>query len=611
EIAAAEGLPFALHALPGDAAVPDVTVGDGASVSVRIDDVALCPRYLGLVIRGVRVGPSPAWLASRLRVLGLRPISKVVDATNWVLHELGQPMHAFDLDRLGNEVVVRRARPGERITTLDGQDRALAGGMLVIADANRPVAIAGVMGGADTEVTDDTVDILLECALFEAKSVRGTRRALGLSTDASYRFERGVNPDAMMQALERAAGIIVRVAGGTVEPVVAAAGPGMPQPAPVRLRLARVEQVLGERFDAAAAAAYLRPLGFDVVAGTDDNIALHVPGHRRYDVSREEDLVEEIARRHGYDTFPDELRPYRPSAVPTHPLFLLEDRLRTLLVGRGFMEAHTAAFGPAADGDVELMLPLAATESRLRGSLLPGLVRRVESNFARGARSIRLFEIGTAFARGDGDLPRETTRLAIVFTGLREPPHWSTAESVFDVWDLKGLAADIGAALGLTLAPADDGNPFDPGVAFSFAHGDSTAGHAGRVRAAAIDAPAWADDVWALELVLDDVATNDAIRFRDLPQQPAVERDLALLVRHDMPAGAVLEAIRDAGGPLLETVAPFDLYAGKGVPEDRRSIAVRLRFRAPDRTLTDAEVDTVVRRVLQRLNDDLGVEQRA
>jgi phenylalanyl-tRNA synthetase beta chain len=371
--------------------------GDGGGVSVRIEDPDLCPRYFGLVIRGVQVGPSPEWLASRLRAIGLRPISNVVDATNHVLHELGQPLHAFDLDRLGHSVVVRRARSGERIITLDGVDRTLAADMLVIADDRRPVAIAGVMGGADTEVQDDTTAILLECAHFDPRSVRATRTALGLSTDASYRFERGVDPDGMRLAIQRAAELIVAVAGGTVEAAAAGAGPGLPAVPPVRLRLARVAQVLGEVFTAAQVTDLLLPLGFGVADAEGDSVMVSVPGHRRYDVGREEDLIEEIARRHGYDRFSDEFRPFRPTAVPPHPLFRLEDRLRTLLVGRGCLEARTAAFAPEGDGDIALLLPLAATESRLRRDLLPGLVRRVEYNFARGARSIRLFELGTAF----------------------------------------------------------------------------------------------------------------------------------------------------------------------------------------------------------------------
>jgi phenylalanyl-tRNA synthetase beta chain len=647
EIAAATGLEARLHGLPGAPSLPELAGGNGdatdgaganrarndasgadtadgdpagdaaggAAVAVRIDDEDLCPRYHGLVIRGVRVGPSPEWLATRLRAIGLRPISNVVDATNFVLHELGQPLHAFDLDRLGGEVVVRRARAGERITTLDGVDRALAADMLVIADGARPVAIAGVMGGADTEVHADTRDLLLECALFDPASVRATRRAFGLSTDASYRFERGVDPDGMLRAVRRAAELIVAVAGGHVEGAPSVTGPGLPATAPVRLRPGRVAQVLGEPFSGEAVAGLLRPLGFDVAVEVDA-VVVGVPGHRRYDVSREEDLIEEIARRHGYDAFPEELRPFRPGTVPSHPLFALEDRLRTRLVGRGFMEAHTAAFAPEQDGDVALLLPLAATESRLRRALLPGLVRRMEHNFARGARSIRLFELGTVFALGEvGGLPREATHLAMAFTGLRRPQHWTEGGAPFDVWDLKGIAAEVAAELGLGLEESADDPQLDAGLSFRLVERETNEprGTAGRIRAERIDAPAWADDAWGLEVELraGAVAVAGAVRYRELPAFPGIERDLALLLPESLKSDSVVSAIRAAAGPLLEDVEPFDVYSGAGVPDGSRSVAYRLRFRAADRTLTDAEADDAVRRALQRLNEEMGVTQRA
>jgi phenylalanyl-tRNA synthetase beta chain len=620
EVAATAGLEARLHPLPGGHAVPRLAeVGGGAvraaagDVVVSIEDVALCPRYYGVVIRGLRVGPSPEWLASRLRAVGLRPISNVVDATNYVLHELGQPLHAFDLPRLGGEVVVRTAHAGERITTLDGIERELAAGMLVIADGRRPVAVAGVMGGADTEVHADTTDILLECALFDPRSVRATRRALGLTTDASYRFERGVDPDGLRRAVERAAALIVAVAGGSVQEEVAVAGPGLDAAPRVRLRLARVRQVLGRAFTAEEATALLRPLGF-IVEPAGDDLAVTVPGHRRYDVKGEADLIEEIARHHGYDAFPTELHSFRPSSVPSHPLFHLEGRLRTLLTARGFLEASTAAFVPEADGDVALLLPLAATESRLRRALLPGLVRRVEYNFARGARSIRLFELGTVFAPGGPDgLPRETTHLAVVFTGPRHPPHWSADDSSFDVWDLKGVAEELAAELGLRLEQDAAGPLLDPALSFRLVTCDNDAeiGAAGRIVPDRVDAPAWAGDVWALELALPAALPSGGRRFRPLPAFPGSERDLALVLPASLPASQVGAAIRSSAGPLLEGVAPFDVYAGKGIPDGFRSVAYRLTFRAPDRTLTDAEVDEAVQRTLQQLNDELGVRQRA
>lgn len=620
EVAAAFGHEVRLHELPGAPGIAELVVQDSAAagVEVGVDDVALCPRYFGLVIRGVSIGPSPEWLAARLRAVGLRPISNVVDATNYVLHELGQPLHAFDLDRLGKRVLVRAASAGERITTLDGVDRKLDAGMTVITDGERPVAVAGVMGGADTEVHSGTTDILLECALFDPRSVRATRRALGLNTDASYRFERGVDPDGMLRALHRAVELIVAVAGGTADTNVAAAGRGLPAPASIALRLARVKQVLGTPFNAEQIAVLLEPLGF-AVADEGEAVRVTVPGHRRYDVAIEEDLIEELARRHGYDTFPDELRAFRPGTVPDHPLFALEDRLRTLLVGRGLLEAHTAAFAPESDGDVGLMLPLAATESRLRRALLPGLLRRAEYNFARGARSIRLFEVGTVFAAaGSGKPPHEATHLAIVVTGPRRPPHWSGPDDAFDVWDAKGLAEDVARVLGMSVitpdadGSSDDELPFESGLSFGLNVSDGAPrGRVGRVDARRIDAPAWADDVWGLEVELDTRAATSHNRYVPLPTQPPVERDLALLVPMARTAADVAAAVRESGGALLEHVEPFDVYSGQGVPDGTRSIAWRLRFRAADRTLTDPEVDDVVRRILQRLNDDLGIQQRS
>jgi phenylalanyl-tRNA synthetase beta chain len=621
EIAAATGLDMQLARLPGAAAAPaieaenDAASASAAGVQIQIDDADLCSQYIGVVLRGVRVGPSPEWLASRLRAIGLRPISNVVDATNWVLHELGQPLHAFDLDRLGTQVRIRRARSGERITTLDHVERSLDEGMLVIADGARPVAVAGVMGGADTEVHGGTRDVLLECALFDPKSVRATRRALCLSTDASYRFERGVDPAGLRAAAERAAALIVAVAGGDIEGA-AWARPAASAATTVRLRRSRVEQVLGERFTIDQVRELLAPLGFEAAHEPDeDAIELRVPGHRSYDIAREEDLIEEIARRHGYDAFADELRPFRPSVVPSHPLFALEDRLRELLVARGLLEAHTAAFAPETDGDVALMLPLAATESRLRRALLPGLLRRVDYNYARGARSIRMFEIGTAFAAADdGELPHETTRLGVVLTGHRHPPHWTQADTAaFDVWDVKALAAELARILGLRVEERAAHPLLEDALSFTLftAATGVAVGVAGRVREGAVDSPAWAEPVWAVEVELREEMAPPRGRYAALPVHPAIEWDLALLVPDALSGAAVLDAIRGQAGALLEAAEPFDVYAGPGVPEGTRSVAVRLRFRAPDRTLTDREVADAVKRVLRRLTEDLGVQQRA
>lgn len=601
------------------------TVG---GVRVVLDDSRGCPRYLGAVIRGVRIAPSPNWLAARLRAVGLRPINNVVDATNYILFELGQPLHAFDLERLeGGEVRIRKAAPGEKIKTLDGVERILSEEMTVIADAGRPVAVAGVMGGAESEVTDETRDIFLECALFDPGVTRKTRTALGLSTDASYRFERGVDPEGMELALRRAVDLIVAVAGGEVEPEAVDLYPAPRQAPVVSIRPRQTSRLLGVQFDAAQITGLLQPLGFQVVeapAGVDgssapEGEALHfsVPGYRWYDVSREADLIEEVARRYGYERFPSGLGAFRPGTVPDDPMSALEDRLRTLMVGQGFYEARLAAFVPESDGDVGPLNPLSSAEGRLRRALVPGLLRRVEANFAHGIRSVRLFEIGTIFAPGDSPegTPREETHLAFVLTGPSRPTHWTGQAEPFDLWDLKGVLGNLVRALSddLVLEPgATERTPLAPNRAYRVVNtAGELYGWGGEVEARAVDAPAWADTIFVGEVKLDrELARRPAPRFRPLAAYPAIERDVALLVPDEIPAADVVATIRAAGGALLEDIETFDLYQGTGVPEGSRSIAYRLRFRAPDRTLTDREVDKAVGRVLDRLQEALGVARR-
>lgn len=587
---------------------------------VRLEDTAGCPRYLAAVIRDVKVAPSPAWLASRLRAIGQRPINNVVDVTNWVLHELGQPLHAFDLAKLGGRIVVRRARAGESLVTLDGVTRKLTPDMLVIADESRPVALAGIMGGADTEVTESTTDVLLECALFEPGRIRTGRRRLDLTTDASYRFERGVDPDGMERAVRRAIDLIVATAGGSPEPVVAVAEADRPEPAVITLRRARTEQVLGLPFATDEIVELLAPIGFQPTDVSGDVVAFKVPGHRRYDVSREIDLVEEVARRKGYEAFPAEARGFRPGTVEDHPLSQLEDRLRDRLVARGYLEARSLPLVSEREGAVAVLNPLSSAESRLRAALLPGLLARLETNYNRGVRHVRLFEIGTTFAPVDGEaLPAEATHLAAVLTGGRQPEHWSGPTPMLDLWDLRGLLEELGAELGLELRPGlppvspAPAGLFEPGTEMSLAHvsdGEIVAA-GGQIPADRLDAPPWAEAIFGFELVLRSWMTERRpFVLRPLPEHPPVDRDVAVIVGGDVTAGALLATIRAAGGEHLERVEPFDVYVGPNIPEGARSLAFRLRFRASDRTLTVAEVDRSMDRILKKLKEEHDAERR-
>jgi phenylalanyl-tRNA synthetase beta chain len=519
----------------------------------------------------------------------------------------------------GSAVVVRRARPGEpKFTTLDGAERELTSAMLMICDAEKPVGVAGVMGGLHSEVEPDTTDVLLECALFSPKSIRATRKALGMSTDASYRFERGVDPEGMQLALERCVSLILATAGGTLDGAVLDCATSAFEPQVLELRSARIQRLLGIPFTPDAVRALLMPLGFRFVDGGPSRdpgtLQVRVPGFRSWDVKREVDLIEEVARTHGFDNFPADLGPYRAGTVPDHPLFQLEDALRVTLAGRGLFEAHTPAFALEGEGDVEVSHPLSATERFLRSSLVPGLLRRVEHNFAHGNRDVRLFEIGTAFRRaGAGKPPLETTCLAAALTGLRAPSHWSVEDEPIGVWDLKGLLEDVARRVyggGATVEPGCSEARFDASAAFTVTADGAVVGRGGRVAAGVVDAPVWAGDVWALEVSLPAVPQPAAaVSHRALPSFPPVDRDLALVVPDALSAADLTHAIGVAAGRLLEDVALFDVYAGEGIPAGKRSLAFRLRFRAAERTLKDAEVDKAVKSVLAKL-EELGVEPR-
>ncbi len=597
-----------------------------SGVTIRIDEPEQCHRFLGVIIRGVKVAPSPQWMASRLRAVGQQTINNVVDATNFVMLEMGNPMHAYDLGKLeGSTLIVRRAADGETMQTLDGLEHEFDGEMLLIGDTAVSHDIAGIMGGMHSSVTADTTDILLECALFDPKSIRRTRRALGISTDASYRFERGVDPEGHLPAVLRALEVILATAGGEVDGPILEVLPRPWEASALKLRPARVEHVLGVRFDDAELGALLTPLGFTVQNGTggaegDGELRVIVPGFRSYDVTREIDLIEEVTRAHGYDRFPEDLVAARPTTVEDHPLFQLEDRLRTVLAGEGLFEATNPAFAPEHEGEVELSNPISMEESRLRSALIPGLIRNLEYNFARGARDVRLFELGTVFhADGAGEPPREDLHVALVVTGRRDPEHWSDGGEAIDFSDVKGLAETILAESGwadATVSVSGAGDSprelFVPSWSVALTAGDGARiGAAGQLRAERVDAPAWAGGVWAMELTLPEEPVERATpHYQPLSPFPGVDRDLALLVPYDVPTAAVSDEIRGVGGELLERVTVFDLYRGDGVDEAHRSLAFRLRLQAWDRTLTDKEVDRVVEKVVKRLREGLGVEQR-
>ncbi len=608
ELAASYGVPFRLPVLPGTlpAGLPPVARSAGPArvggIEVAIEPDAGCARFLGAVVRGVTVAPSPPWLRQRVESVGMRSINNVVDATNYVMLELNQPLHAYDLATLrGGRIAARSAAAGEELRTLDGQRRVLAAGMPVIADADGVIGVAGIMGGESTEVAATTTDLFLECAWFDPRRVRSARRALGISTEASYRFERGTDLHAAPDALRRALELLLRVAGGSLDGAPVDVWPEPAHPPRIFLRLGRLAQVLGTELTLHAVERALVAIGATVVAKPDEHrLAVEPPGWRP-DLIGEIDLIEEVARIHGYDAFEDSLRAFRPGLQSDAPTEQVARRVRDGLTGLGLHEAISLAMGPATDGSgVRILNPLSVEHSVLRSALLPGLLRAVRLNWDHQVRDIRLFEIGTTFLPGAvGRAPVETLKVAGVLSGARAPAHWTDGGHPVDLdrWDLKGCFESV---VGLAYPGATmqvEGN----GWVACRADGQVI----GRAEELVGDAPPWAAPLWGFEVELHPVPPP-AITYRPLPVVPAISRDVALLLPDAVNSAAVQSRLAGAS-PLVESVTVLDEFRGAGLPAGVRSVAYRLAFRAADRTLRDTEVDPVMQRVLGTLERELGV----
>ncbi|MEO7986077.1 MAG: phenylalanine--tRNA ligase subunit beta [Gemmatimonadales bacterium] len=611
ELSASYGTPFRLPVIPhtGPIGVPPSrrsgATADAGGIEIVIEDVESCPRFHGGLVRGVRVGPSPEWLRRRLESVGVRSISNVVDATNWVMLELNQPMHAYDAAKIrGGRLIVRRGLAGERLVTLDEVARALTPDMVAIADAEGAIGLGGVMGGAGTEVGHETHDVLLEAAWFDPVRTRATRRSLGMSTEASYRFERGIDRWGGADAMRRCLEIILVTGGGELIEAPVDLAPVSANPPRIFLRPARVAQVLGVELPWEEIERHLVAIGATVVSKPEDGrIAVDAPGWRP-DLEREIDLVEEVARLHGYDAFPSELRPFRAGSLRDAPVEAVATSVRRGMASQGLHEVVSLPLGaPDGDESVRLLNPLSAEDGFLRRRLLPGLVRLVERNWANHVSDVRLFEIGVTFSAAPaGERPAEERRLAAVMTGRREPPHWSgTGNDPFDMWDLKGR---LEAAVALAI----------PGAAIQVeGNGWTVRDGAGRVVGQggplAADAPPWAGPLFGFEVAIDP-APRRPVSFVPLPTTPASERVLALLLPEALAAARVADVIRGASGELLESVTIESDYRGPELPSGSRSVAFRLTFRAPDRTLRDTEIDQAESRLLAVLEDELGIGRR-
>jgi phenylalanyl-tRNA synthetase beta chain len=657
EAAALSGQPFRRQALTILDRQAVEIVPETDFVKIVIDAPDLCPRYSAALIEGLKISPSPFWMQQRLRRAGMRPINNIVDVTNYVMLELGQPLHAFDFDLLreraggGREVsqkptiIMRRSHPGEHLTTLDGVDRALDPEMLMITDTAGTIAVGGVMGGANTEVNEGTVSVLLEAANFNFLSIRRTTGLLKLSSEAGSRFGKRVDPELTVKALARACALLAEVAGGVARPVYGDVYPGKPQPRTVELDPTYVNRLLGAEIPVVEMTQILEALEFRVDGRLVDwetgksnfgqttipayqstNLLVTVPSHRQ-DVSIPADLAEEIGRIYGYDRLTptlleDELPPQRRNVALEG-----EEKARDVLVGAGLDEVITYSMidrrdeakldaDAAALPHVTVLNPLTADRSHLRRTLLPGLLNTARNNL-RFADRVAIFEAGRVFIPQEGEtLPAEPRRLAAVMIGPREAATWLGRDATpLGFFDIKGVAEALVARLRLADVKWERAQhpALHPGRTARLAAGGAEIGLVGELHPqvrAAFDLPE--QPVALLELDLDALLAGwtDAHEMADLSSQPPIYEDLALLVDDAVPAAQVADLIRQAGGKLLTDVRLFDVYRGDRIPAGKKSLAYALTYQATDRTLTDGDTKKLRGKIVARLEREVGAVLR-
>jgi phenylalanyl-tRNA synthetase beta chain len=596
------------------------------TVTVSVDAPELCGRYTAGIVRGVRVGPSPPWVVARLAACGHRSVNNVVDVSNLVMLALGQPVHFFDLAKLaGNAIHVREAESGERLTTLDGLLRSLGPGMIVIADAGGPTALGGVMGGAGSQITDATKDVLIEAAWFSPKAVRHTARGLNLVTDASQRFERGGDPEAPSAAQALAASLLASLAGGAAAPGIVDVRRAPAVTRTLRVRSARATALLGYPVSTAVATKALSEMSLTPSA-QGHVIEVTVPSWR-VDLTREADLVEEIGRHLGYDRIPSTTPREAPRRASASRRAELEEAARDRLAGLGFNEAFNyAMIGPGEDDRFvppgapaapTLVNPIAETLGTLRRSLLPGLLRAADQNLRRGAASVRLFEVGCVFhAKGPGELPDEPSRAGFAWSGTAEPAHWSEASRPVDLWDAAGIVEDI-----LNRAFGDTPLTRRRAEIAAFHPGRAIAWHDGAGRTVAWCGPLHPDDVvrlglpaavWLAEIDLSPAAdlTRAAELYRPVPRVPATWRDLSIVIPPAVDSQSILAVLAGVEPPAPVSMSWIDRYSGSSLPSGHVAMTLRVILQPVDRTLNDAEAEEYRSRLVAALDSVPGVRLR-
>jgi phenylalanyl-tRNA synthetase beta chain len=593
-------------------------------VRVRIADPDLCRRYAARVVADVEVGPSPAWMQQRLLAAGMRPINNLVDVTNYVMLERGQPLHAFDLRRIPDaEITVRRAGTARRFDLLDGSQGELEADDLLITSGGEPVAVAGVMGGVESGVGDDTSIVLLESAWFHPAAVRRTSRRLGLLTESAYRFERQVDIEGVIPAIDRAAALLTRVAGGVAAPGVVDVYPRPHRPAPVSVRVQRVAETLGVGLNRSRIVGALKAMGAAVSPAPGGGLSVEPPSHRP-DLTREVDFVEEVARLVGYEEIPTTLPEASLMAGDEGPVRPVTRALRELLAALGWCEAVPLSFTsesnnriftgltPPTAAAVELLNPLGLDAAQMRRSLLSGLVDGARVNTRQGEQAVALFAIGRVFWRDKGS-DAEGLRLAALLSGELPRRGVGLPAAEIDFFDLKGLVENVLERFAVTVAWQHVGDVplLHPGAGAQLMLGGVRMGLAGGLHPSLQEGWELPRTTWVFELDLDMLLEYPPRRsFRELPRFPAVIRDLAIVAEDGFVAGEVNRFVREWGNEWIETVELFDQYRGAQIPGGKKSLAFSIVYRAADRTLTDEEVNAVHMRLTEDLTRALGVELR-
>ena len=610
--------------------LPEVSVQGGTAdtqdlTSVTIEAPDLCPRYAARVIRGVKIGPSPTWLQRRLETIGVGTINNIVDITNYVLMEYGHPLHAFDYHRLSeNRIVVRRAEPGEKLKTIDAEERELKPDMLVIADAKNPVALAGVMGGFDSEITDETVDVLLESAYFDPPSIRKTSKALGMHTEASHRFERGADPEGVIPAIDRAAQLIVETAGGEICSGIVDVYPGKRNAINIKLRPERANFVLGTEIEHDEIRNILTRLGFAV----SDTFEVTVPTFRP-DVRQEIDLVEEIARVYGFDNIPTTL-PRGDIPIPkVEPKEGLREHVKAYLLQCGLMEAMNYAFyHPDVFDRIRLALtdplrqtvqianPLSEDQSIMRTTLLPSLLANAQRNRNHQISDVQFFECSKVFIPNEtGESPNEPERVAGIISGNLGAGVYGDPLRPADFFDIKGVVEGLLDRCGLSdyTITQTDHPTFHPGRRAEIRIGDNTLCVFGETHPEVLETYDFPHKAYLFELDFERLVAvvEPTKQFEPIPIYPSVNRDLAIVLDADTPASRPTEIIKSAGGELVSSLHLFDVYAGEQVPDGKKSLAFAIEYRSTTETLTDEIVDRVHGGILEQLERELGATLRS